>query len=137
VEDQFCQDRFRLALFRAKKTGKILPESEREAFGFDHTEIGKMIAEDWDLPIELGTAMGNHHSPDNAGHDFSRIARTLYVADHYCQKKSIGFGDASFEGDTLFNRCLGKLNLECIALDLIMKDVAQEMSKMEELGFFE
>ena len=36
-------------------------ELEREEFGFDHAEIGAMMAESWDLPEVLITGIADHH----------------------------------------------------------------------------
>ncbi len=38
-----------------------LCEVEREEFGFDHAEIGAMMAESWDLPEALITGIADHH----------------------------------------------------------------------------
>ncbi|BCW96393.1 MAG: hypothetical protein KatS3mg018_1875 [Fimbriimonadales bacterium] len=36
---------------------------ERELFGYDHAEIGAMIAEHWKLPERIVRAIGEHHAP--------------------------------------------------------------------------
>ena len=38
-----------------------LRDLEEEAFGFDHAEVGAMMAETWDLPETLITAIADHH----------------------------------------------------------------------------
>ncbi len=42
---------------------KSVPEREREAFGFDHAEIGATLARIWQLPEPLTVAIRHHHSP--------------------------------------------------------------------------
>ena len=40
-----------------------LQELEQEAFGYDHARAGAMMAETWDLPESLITAIADHHMP--------------------------------------------------------------------------
>ena len=137
AEDQFYQDQFNIALNKSKNEKKNLIRAEHEVFGFEHTEVGKAIIENWQIPQEIGVAIGSHHNPDKSSQDFSKIARTLYVADYFCQEKDIGYGDAPFEDNAVFVECLRKLGVEHHALELIMEEVDQEIVKMEEQGFFE
>ncbi|MCP3905751.1 MAG: GGDEF domain-containing protein [Planctomycetes bacterium] len=46
-----------------------LPDTERDAFGFDHAEIGAMLGERWSLPDELVEAIRHHHDTDCAGYE--------------------------------------------------------------------
>jgi HD-like signal output (HDOD) protein len=41
--------------------GAPLDALEREAFGFDHAQVGALMAEDWGLPGYLVDAIGGHH----------------------------------------------------------------------------
>jgi len=38
-------------------------EAEREQFGFDHAELGAIVAEKWNLPPNLITVIRHHHDP--------------------------------------------------------------------------
>ena len=104
--------------------------------GFDHTEVGKAMINDWNLPQELVEVIGCHHNPDNIAQEFIRPGLTLYVADYVCQQKGLGYGDLSIRDKELFRRCLKRLELSSYALNLIVEDVEQELLKMEEQGLF-
>ncbi|MEO0576527.1 MAG: HDOD domain-containing protein [Pseudomonadota bacterium] len=41
-------------------------DMEREMFGFDHTVVGKTIADDWQLPGAIGATIRYHHAPEDA-----------------------------------------------------------------------
>lgn len=45
-----------------------LEELEHEAFGFDHTEVGAIVAETWELPQYLIDAISGHHTWDGEHH---------------------------------------------------------------------
>ncbi len=40
----------------------VLEDLEHEAFGFDHTEVGSIVAEKWELPEYLIDAISGHHT---------------------------------------------------------------------------
>ena len=136
VLDQFCEDEFRIILSKTKTERKNHTKAEKEVLGFDHTEVGKAIADDWNLPQELVEVIGCHHKPDNIDRQFVRAGLTLYVADYVCQQKGLGYSDAPIRDKESFRRCLKRLNLTSYALDLIVADVEQEFFKMEEQGLF-
>jgi putative nucleotidyltransferase with HDIG domain len=47
---------------------------EREEFGVDHAEAGRVLAERWNLPLELGVVAGRHHDPSEGSElDLLRI----------------------------------------------------------------
>ncbi len=43
-----------------------LHELERETFGWDHAQLGRVICERWQLPEDLGCAIGGHHADTDA-----------------------------------------------------------------------
>jgi putative nucleotidyltransferase with HDIG domain len=136
VENQFLENDFKEVLGKAKQEQKNLSTSEYEILGFTHADIGKMIADHWSFPQELVIAMGNHHKPDKAPKEFSKLAITLYIADYLCQERGIGYRDAPFNDSDIFERCLKRLDVKGYALDLIIKDMEQEITMMEDHGLF-
>lgn len=58
---------------------------EREEFGVDHAEAGRVLAERWGLPLELRVIAGRHHDPSEGSeldllrivHVACRLAETL------------------------------------------------------------
>jgi putative nucleotidyltransferase with HDIG domain len=136
IEDQFHHTSFSQVLSKSKRERKNLIGPENETFGYDHGVLGKAITDSWDLPEEICFAIGNHHGPNGAAGEFSRMAYTLYVADCCCQKNSIGYGDAPFIDPILFDRCLKMLDLTEHSIALIVQDMEKEILNMEDQGFF-
>ena len=137
VENQFLENDFREVLNKAKQEKKDLSTAEYEVLGYTHTDIGKMLTDHWSFPEELVVAIGNHHNPDKAPQEFSKFASTLYIADYLCQEKGIGYSDAPFCDPGIFRGCLKRLDVKGYALDLIVKDMEQEISMMEDQGLFQ
>ena len=46
-----------------------LLEAERERFDWDHAEVATWIAQEWDLPPGMASAIGGHHTPDDPAYD--------------------------------------------------------------------
>ena len=137
VEHQFLEDDFRNILDKAELERKNLSRAEHEVLGYTHTDIGEVLTEHWSFPEELVVAIGNHHNPDKAPQDFSKFASTLYIADYLCQERGIGYGDAPVRDSALFRKCLRRLDIKGYALDLIVKDMEQEIAMMEDQGLFQ
>ena len=136
TEDQFLSDDFKFILDRSKNENKNLSITEDKVLGYNHSEIGMAIATHWNFPEELIMAIGYHHNPDCVIGEYLKIATTLYLADYLCQEEEIGYGDTPFRDTIFFEKSLKELGLKSNALDLIVKDLKKEITKMEEQGFF-
>ena len=137
VENQFLENEFIAVLHKTEHEKINLSKAESEVLGYTHTDIGKMLTEHWSFPEELVVAIGNHHNPDKAPEEFSKFASTLYIADYLCQERGIGYSDAPYFDPGVFRGCLKRLDIKEYALDLIVKDMEQEISKMEGQGLFQ
>ena len=49
--------------------GAALLEAERERFDWDHAEVATWIAQEWDLPPGMASAIGGHHTPGDPLYD--------------------------------------------------------------------
>lgn len=136
AKDQFFSEELKLVLGKSKDEKKNLITAENEISGYDHAEVGKAIIDLWQIPQDIGVAIAAHHNPVSATQEFSKISYTLYVADYFCQRKGVGYGDAPFEESASYNRYRNKLNIEPQSLELLMEDVQLEIAKMEDQGFF-
>ncbi|HNM79321.1 MAG TPA: HDOD domain-containing protein, partial [Tepidiformaceae bacterium] len=54
---------------------------EREALGFDHAEAGATLAEKWNLPEALVTAIRMFPTPDDADGDYRDLVRCVATAE--------------------------------------------------------
>lgn len=136
VEDQFLQSEFREVLRRAADEQEDLARIEQEVFGLNHAEIGMALTASWDLPQEMCVAIGHHNSPQEVDRRFFRLASTLYVSEYLCRQHDLGYSDTTNQDPEVFERCLESLRIEACALELIVEDVKQELSRIEEQGFF-
>lgn len=64
-------------------------EAERTVLGMDHVMIGRQIAERWNFPPLLTTAVGAHDAPAH-GADFFEAAALVHAADWLAWQKDYG-----------------------------------------------
>jgi HD-like signal output (HDOD) protein len=69
---------------------------EREWYGFDHTDAGATLAEEWGLAAEQSDAIRWHHEPEEGG-AASDLARILLAADALAY--DIGYGGGGVAPD--------------------------------------
>jgi len=70
----------------------IVPDSEplraeRELFGYDHADIGAMIAEHWQLPARIVRVVGEHHAPCLPEDDARLLTAAVMQADLWDAEK--------------------------------------------------
>ena len=135
VLDQFMHEAFKNNLQRSRSDRNNLFNIEKNTLGFDHTDLAGALAENWGFPDEMREAMEKHHSPDSTNGE-NRSALTLFIADYSVQTKMIGYSDAPYKNNTLYQKCLLKLQLKEKAVELIIKEVDAEIKKMDKADWF-
>jgi putative nucleotidyltransferase with HDIG domain len=69
------------AIALAMRTGRPLEDIEQETLGYDHAELGGMLAEKWRLPAPMCQAISQHH---DALHVHPSLASLVAEADRFC-----------------------------------------------------
>jgi len=65
-------------------------ELECDSFGFDHAEVGMVLAGMWGLPEPLAEAIGHHHTPDLEAE--IGLSHVVYAADLIAAQLGYGVG---------------------------------------------
>jgi len=134
AEDQFLHKDFNEAIELFEKDGKNLNVIESEIFGYDHSDLGQRIIESWNLSDELKMAVGYHHKPHRAPKKFTRICSTVFVSDYYCRELNMGFSDIKQNSEELFSFCMKTLGIKPQSLELIAREVMNEINIMKAKG---
>jgi putative nucleotidyltransferase with HDIG domain len=53
--------------------------------GMNHAEIGSMVAEKWNFPDQLISAIRHHHDPLSSEKDYQELVFTVYLANMLCE----------------------------------------------------
>ncbi len=75
------------AIAEAMRTGKSIEEIEREQLGYDHAELGGLLATKWNLPDEVSAAISQHHAEVTAGP--ATLASVVSEADRFCVARGV------------------------------------------------
>ena len=137
VEDQFLHLKFETIIEKADKNHTNVIDEEKECLGFNHNDIGKAVTEDWQFPDELVLAISHHHTGISLENVHARFVNTLFIADHTCQRKEIGFCDAAINSHDLYQQYLNELEINEHAIELIHEDVKAELKRMEVSGWLQ
>ncbi|NOX18815.1 MAG: HDOD domain-containing protein [Chlorobi bacterium] len=71
------------------ENGMSLLDAEIEELGYTHQDIGRFLAEKWNLPGHLCSAIQKHHKPSEAEED-DVLTSLIHVADYMTQKLGAG-----------------------------------------------
>ena len=69
-----------------------LLEAERKLLGIGHSDIGRILADKWALPLDLEYALVFHHEPRNAD-NLLDLVTTVHVADALTHQVGLGLWD--------------------------------------------
>ncbi len=60
-----------------------LEKAEEKVFGFNHAQLGEVIASRWNFPGDLRHAIADHHHPESSG-DYYRKTVIVHIANLIC-----------------------------------------------------
>ena len=89
-------NRYAFAIHGAQGRCVDFLDFEREQFGLDHAEAGRLLAENWELPQEFHIVAGRHHDPCE-GNEID-LLRIIHVSCRLAD--ALGYGFAPPRGET-------------------------------------
>jgi len=124
VEMLFFPEDFENVASIIKEKNILMKSAEDEALGYTHADLGKLLAEKWNLPKKLVNAIEFHHEPHDAGR-FIQEAAVVHLADILCRALDIGSG-----GDNKMP-VLNKIAWETLQIKLSAIEPIMEKIKLE------
>ena len=97
-----------------------LPRMELDEFGYDHAQVGAMMAESWGLPESLILAIADHH---HLGERAPDAVEAVSLVRH-CEPAD-DFGP-------LREHCSGRLSIEPATLDGMIEAAGRECTSLAE-----
>lgn len=124
ILDQYAFEKFNLIMDKVINEKSDFLDAEREILGFDHAQVGGLVAREWNLPETLVEAISLHHEPQ-AYKVSPVIVSTVHLSDKIC---SI-FGDVC--GADALSNPIHQFALDI--LDLGKGDVERIVEKLPEI----
>jgi len=128
---QHFGDFYNKAIKKAKEEEKPLDIISRSLIGIDHSEVGRMVAEIWNLPQSLEYAIGFHHCPDKAPEDTIHT-HIAHVANGLCHL--YGYGNSGNESpDPMKNASLKRVGISEEELETLGEPIRLILEKLNAL----
>ncbi len=100
VLHKYFHNEFMQIVDEVNNSGRPFHEVEVEILGYDHQDIGRFLAEKWNLPQQHCSTINNHHNPSKAEEN-KVMASIVHLVDYMTQKLEIGnfYWDNNYELD--------------------------------------
>lgn len=131
VLDQHVKSAIEPIMNRVNIQSMTFREAERQVLGFDHCQVGSMVAKNWHFPASLQCIIQYSHTPLEAKGCFLE-ASIVYMADALCRKMEIGLGvdDPSYPEDDRVARSVG---LQLSKIQGVIDDFGKKMERVNAL----
>ena len=125
--DAFLHEEYLRAVSVARKDNQALLFMEDRVLGVNHTDFGYWLAESWNLPPSLASAIIYHHNPAEAD-DYYYLACLVHLGDILVRALDVGDG-----GDDIIpvidKQAWSSLGLGIKALEEVLPEFDLEMEK--------
>ncbi|MCK9444107.1 MAG: HDOD domain-containing protein [Tissierellaceae bacterium] len=91
ILNEHMESEFKEVLSKVSSEGVTFLDAENEIFGYDHAEIGGIVAEKWNLPAVLIDAIKYHHTPDLSNIN-PVLVSIVHIADAMTMMMGVGIG---------------------------------------------
>ncbi len=92
VLDRFFGCRYADVAQQAANEPCLIREAERRAFGIDHAEVGRWLAERWRFPAAIVEPIAFHHDPAGGSPEHRAVTTIVHLADIVTRNAGIGSG---------------------------------------------
>jgi putative nucleotidyltransferase with HDIG domain len=107
-------------------------EAEEKLFGINHATIGGKIAEQWNFPEEISTAIRLHHRPDLLEDHQAIFPWLIYLADQIGSMMGVGGGQDGLAYRAV-NEVAQRFQLRDKDIEACMVQLFEDMEKAREL----
>ncbi len=131
VEVIYMPEEFSNIVSMVEEKNILMVEAEKQILGCTHADVGKLIAEKWNLPPKLINAIAHHHEPDLAD-NFLLETGIVHTADIFFRAMYTGSGGDN-KIPSLNQKAWAALKLDQNMIEPIMEEIEQEFN---DIRFF-
>ncbi len=128
VEMIFLPAAFKEIVKRVKDENILMIAAEERILGYCHPEVGKLLAEKWNLPPKLTNVILHHHHPSEAGR-FALEAAIVHLADILCRALNIGYGGDN-KMPALDKTAWNSLRIRSEAIESLLAEIDKEFNEI-------
>ena len=91
ILNYYVSQQYENILNKVANDNKTFIEAEEDILGFNHAQIGAMVAEKWCFPTSLVECIKYHHEPEKSQSD-AKLVSIVHVADAIVMMMGLGLG---------------------------------------------
>jgi putative nucleotidyltransferase with HDIG domain len=129
LEDQYMNEPF-TKMMKNLPADATLVSGEKEWFGFDHTELGTILAKQWKLPAMVHDVIRDHHKKTFTG-EFEQATACITLANMMCASKD--FGSTTLPLPQIPADVMIRLGVEPHDIKPLVEQMEKQVSQNEEL----
>jgi HD-like signal output (HDOD) protein len=126
VEMIFLPEAFKAIVKLVRNENILMIAAEERILGYRHPEVGKLLAEKWNLPPKLTGVILHHHQPSEAGR-FALEAAIVHLADILCRSLNIGYGGDN-KMPALDKAAWNNLRIKSQSIEPILAEINKEFN---------
>jgi HD-like signal output (HDOD) protein len=126
VEMIFLPEAFKEIVKLVRDENILMIAAEERILGYRHPEVGKLLAEKWNLPPKLTGVILHHHQPSEAGR-FALEAAIVHLADILCRSLNIGYGGDN-KMPALDKTAWNNLRIKSQSIEPILAEINKEFN---------
>jgi putative nucleotidyltransferase with HDIG domain len=130
IFSQYMADDYATVCDYAKEHKVPLIEAENKCLGFNHAEMGKILADRWSLPLDLEYTIVHHHGPENAD-KVSHLANIIHLADIISHDVGCNLWDDEVRVQESA-QCRAELKIGDADFEKIMSNIENSLDKSQE-----
>ena len=119
ILDQYDFEKLNLIMDRVFNDSAPFLDAENEILGYNHAQIGGIIASEWNLPEVLIEAISFHHHPQEAKEN-PEVVSVVHIADNICSMIGYGCG-ADATANHIHQFAISSINLCSDDVDMIIE----------------
>lgn len=124
-------DSSKFSKFYSQTSTAINLDKEEEFFGINHQKLGEVLAQKWNFPESIQTAIAKHHSPLLAK-KHNLLASAVNIADFLCHALQIGDSGNYFITD-FYQNAWELMNITMDDLDGILRNSLTEIDNSRQM----
>jgi len=129
ILDQYFFEKFNLIMDKIINENIQFLYAENEVLGYNHAQVGEIIAREWNLPEILIESIAFHHQPEKAKKHPEAVS-IIHIANCICSMVGHG-GGASIPGNRINGFAISCINLQKDDVDKIIEKLPEVMNHNE------
>lgn len=129
ILDQYAFENFNLVMDRVINEARTFLEAENEILGYNHAQVGGIMAMEWGLPQVFVEAISFHHKPEEALEN-PEVVSVVHIANIICSMFGAGSSSSVLAGPP-HQHALSTIDLQPKDVDIIIEKLPDVISELE------